>query len=85
MADLRIIENTPGLLRAESGVTVQALVEALAGASDLWLTQGHPEYGIECTITVGGEFVTVVNQPDPLTAIIEARRRFDAGERDEAR
>ena len=78
---VRVITNEPGLLRVEVGPSVEALSTALAGVTDLLITQGHPEFGIEITLSVGDEYLTLSNQPDPLTAILNARRRFDAGER----
>ena len=53
------------------------LVEALTGVEHLLLTTGHPEYGIECTITIGEDYATVINQPDEVMAIINARRELD--------
>jgi hypothetical protein len=53
------------------------LAEALEGVEHLLLTTGHPEFGIECSITIGDDYVTVINQPDELTAIIAARRELD--------
>lgn len=54
-----------------------ALVDALEGVEHLLLTGGHPEFGIECSITIGDDWVTVINQPDEVTAIINARRELE--------
>jgi hypothetical protein len=53
------------------------LAEALEGVEHLLLTTGHPEFGIECSITIGEDYATVINQPDEVTAIIAARRELD--------
>ena len=40
----------------------------------LWFTQGHPAFGIECTISIGDGFETLTHQPDPITALIETSK-----------
>ena len=53
------------------------LAESLEGVEHLTLTTGHPEFGIECSITIGNDWMNVINQPDRVTAIIAARRELD--------
>lgn len=60
--------------------SLEAIQAALKDVGYLLLTTGHPEFGIECTISGQNDWVTVVNQPDEISAIIEARRKYDAGE-----
>jgi len=44
----------------------------------VWVTQGHEEFGIECTICIGDEYETLTNQADPITAIIETSKAVRA-------
>jgi hypothetical protein len=60
-----------------------SVAKALDGLSDLTLTQGHPEFGIECTAMIGDRYETVINQPSPTQAIINARQALDAARRAE--
>ena len=63
------------LVDAREGEDLDA---ALAGLTDLTLTQGDPTFGIECTAAIGDVYETVVNQPSPREAIINARKAVDA-------
>jgi hypothetical protein len=45
---------------------------AASKASDVWLTTGRPEFGIECTVAHGEQYRTVTNQPDVADAILAA-------------
>lgn len=63
--------------------SLEDIKAALKDVGYLLLTTGHPEFGIECTISGQNDWVTVVNQPDEISAIIEARRKYDAGEYEE--
>lgn len=54
------------------------LRQALDGLEYLWLTSGHETFGIECTVAIGDRDVTVTNQPDPISAILNARKALDA-------
>jgi broad-specificity NMP kinase len=65
------------IIRGLPGSGKSTLAESLEGVEHLILTTGHPEFGIECTITIGDDYATVINQPDELTAIIAARRELD--------
>ena len=78
---VHVRRDEPGVLVVEVGLSIGALQEAMEGVTDFWLTTGHSEYGIEVTVAVGNDDLTLTNQPDPLTAILNACRRFKAGER----
>ena len=56
--------------------TLDHLEYVLKDVTDVILTLRHPEYGIECTVartTLGEDaFVTVINQPDGITGILNA-------------
>jgi len=55
---------------------------ALSESEYCLLTTGHPEFGTECTLSVGDRFVTEINHADPLSAILAADARLRAGEDD---
>lgn len=78
------IRNEPGILEVRVGYDLTDLHRALNGVDYLWVTAGHKEFGIECTIAIGDRDVTVTNQPDRISAIINARKALDAQETPDA-
>lgn len=52
--------------------TLRQLQLALYGSTDVLLTMDDPTFGIECTIHRGVQHATVTNQPDPISAILNA-------------
>jgi hypothetical protein len=71
-----LVEQTGTQFAAEDSIA--KLAAALEGLSDCTLTQGHPEFGIECTVVKNGYDATVINQPSPIAAILNARAALDA-------
>lgn len=61
-----------GLTVDERLARLTALEDALHKLPDLLLTQGHPEFGVECTACDEQHDATVINQPDAVTAILNA-------------
>lgn len=75
---VKVTRNVPGCLEVRVGYDLTDLHRALDGITDVWLTFGHPEFGIECTMARGDKDATVTKQPDGVTAIINARNALDA-------
>lgn len=77
----RLLDKAADLIRPLATPPVPSedtrIVDALRDLPHLMLTQGHPKFGIECSMVNATHEVTVINQPSPILAILNARAQLD--------
>lgn len=64
---VRLVEGL--VLERDRLESLDQLNADLETVTDILVTTGHPEFGIECTLAVDDRSITVINQPDVFTAL----------------